>query len=329
MTISEIAKLAGVSTSTVSRVFSHNPNIRADVREHVFAVARKYGYHPRISNKQKNVVIITPYNSIYPVQSCVDMILMALTSEFPMRGFRLEILPVNNLERLDSIQFCGAAAIGAEPSEFTGWSDRFSAPLVIVDRNAAKVPPDVYFVHSDERQGMETAIDHLYSRGCRRIGCIIHGDPASGNADIRQAAILDALKARGLPTNPFIHFSGPGNEKYVEIIGRLLQQNADALFCPGGNAGIVAQYALSLFNRKIPQDISLIASEQTFFSQYAVPPQTTITQDYKAVAAAVADVIEARLDGSPVNPRTMLPYQLIQRDSVRFREDTSPHPRSS
>ena len=41
MTISEIAKLAGVSTSTVSRVFSHHPNIREDVRNHVFAVARQ------------------------------------------------------------------------------------------------------------------------------------------------------------------------------------------------------------------------------------------------------------------------------------------------
>ena len=194
---------------------------------------------------------------------------------------------------------------------------------MIVDRNASKVPRDVYFVHSDEKQGMETAIDHLHSRGCRKIGCIIHGDPGTGNADIRYKAILGALQTRGLPTNPFIHFSGPGNEKYVEIIGRLLRQNVDALFCPGGNAGIVAQYALSLFNRKIPEDISLIASEQTFFSQYAVPPQTTITQDYKAVAAAVADVIEARLDGTPIKTRTMLPYRLIPRDSVRFREDSS------
>lgn len=322
MTISEIARLAGVSASTVSRVFSHNPNIRADVREHVFAIARKYGYHPRISNKQKNVVIITPYDSVYPVQSCVDMILMALTQEFPMRGFRVEILPVNNLERLDSIQFCGAVAIGAEPADFMNWSGRFSSPLVIVDRDTKKVPPDVYFVRSDEKQGMEAAIDHLHSRGCRKIGCIIHGDPGTGNADVRCEAICEALKARGLPGgDPLIYFSGTGNDKYVEIIGKLLKQNIDALFCPGGNAGIISQYALSLFSRRIPEDISLIASEQTFFSQYAVPPQTTVTQDYKAVAVAAADVIEARLDGIKVAPKTTLSYHLIQRDSVRFREE--------
>ena len=48
MKIQEIARLAGVSTATVSRVFSHHPSIRPEVREHVFAVARQYGYHPRL-----------------------------------------------------------------------------------------------------------------------------------------------------------------------------------------------------------------------------------------------------------------------------------------
>lgn len=319
MTISEIARLAGVSTSTVSRVFSHHPNIREDVRTRVLAAAREHGYHPRLSSKQRNVVIVTPYDSVYPVQSCVDMILMALMRELPRRGFRLEVLPCNNLERLESIQFCGAVAVGAEPGDFKGWAERFPVPLVIVDRAAQPVSPDVCFVHSDERQGMTLAVDHLYRRGCRRIGCIIHGDPSTGNADIRHAAILTALRDRRLPVEePLICFSGPGSDRYVELIGKLLRQRADALFCPGGNAGIVSLYALSLFNRQLPADISLIASEQTFFSQHAVPPQTTISPDYPAIAAATADVLEKRLDGIPVpTDAATLPYRLISRESVR------------
>jgi len=317
MTINEIAKLAGVSTATVSRVFSHHPNIRPDVREHVFAVAKQHGYHPRVANKQKNVVIITPYNSVYPVQSCVDMILMALTQELPRRGFRLEILPQNNLERLDSIQFCGAVAIGAEPADFFSWPDRFSVPLVIVDRDAKKNLHDVYFVHASEEQGMDIAIGHLHERGCRRVGSIIHGSPGTGNADARQAAIVKALEGRGLPADDsLIYFSGPGTEKYVELIGKLLRQGVDSLFCPGGNAGIVSLYAFSLYGRRVPEDISLIASEQTFFSQYAVPPQTTITQDYQAVAVAVADVVEAWMDGLTPERKTVIPYKLIIRESV-------------
>lgn len=317
MTIHEIARLAGVSTATVSRVFSHHPGIRDEVREHVFEVARKHGYHPRVSSRQKNVVIITPYDSVFPVQSCVDMILMSLTQILPKRGFRLEILPVNNLERLDSIQFCAAVAIGVEESDFPNWSARFSVPLVIVDRELKKHAENVFSVRSDEAGGMELAIRHLHEHGCRKIGCIIHGRPGLGNADTRYAAIRKSLKKHELPLDDYlICFSGDGSEKYVELIGKLLKRGVDALFCPGGNAGIVALYAFSLYGKRVPEDISLIASEQSFFSQYAVPPQTTITQDYPAVAAAVAELIETWLDnGNPAFQNT-IPYKIIERESV-------------
>lgn len=317
MTIQEIAKLAGVSPATVSRVFSHHPNIRNDVRERVFAIAKAHNYHPRLSTKQRNVVIITPGEAIYPIRNCLEMVMMALTQELPKRGLRIEILPQDNMDRLDSIQFCGAVAIGAEPSDFQKWSNRFSAPLVLIDRDVPANSPSVYSVRSDEIQGMELAINHLYERGCRKIGCIIHGSAGTGNADIRHAAITKALKARELPVNDaMIHLSSDDN--YVEIIGKLLKQKIDALFCPGGNAGIVTAYALSLFNQRIPEDISMIASEHKLYSCYATPPQTTITQDHDALAEITADIIESHLGESKIKQSSKLPYSLITRDSVRY-----------
>jgi DNA-binding LacI/PurR family transcriptional regulator len=315
MKIQEIAKLAGVSPSTVSRVFSHHPNISAEIREKVFAVSKEHAYHPRLSTKQRNVVIITPYASVYPVQCCVEMILMALTHELPRRGFRIEVLPQDNLERLDSIQFCAAAAIGAQPEDFKHWSERFSVPLVIIDREAKLNSPEVYLVRSDEAQAMELAVAHLHDRGYRKIGCIIHGKPGTGNADIRYEALRKSLKKHDLPyDDAFIYFGN--DEEYLEIVGKLLRKGIDALFCPGGSGGILSAYALSLFNKKIPEDIALVASEQTFFSRYGTPPQTTITPDYKGVASSVADVIEARIGGRKFPPRTVLPYLLLPRESV-------------
>ena len=79
---------------------------------------------------------------------------------------------------------------------------------------------------------------------------------------------------------------------------------------------LIAAYALSLYNRRIPDDISLVASERTMYSRYAIPPQTTITQDYAAQAAAVADALDSRLRGNPFPQRTVIPYRLIERDSV-------------
>ena len=103
----------------------------------------------------------------------------------------------------------------------------------------------------------------------------------------------------------------------LELQQEMLRRGIDALFCPGGSGGIIAAYALSLFNRRVPEDISLIASEQTFFSRYGVPPQTTISPDYKALAASTADLIEARIGNLDFPRRTILPYILNSRESVR------------
>ena len=316
MKLQEIAKLAGVSPATVSRVFSHHPNIRNEVREHVFAIARKYNYHPRLSTKQRNVVIILPGDEIYPIRNCLEMVMMALTFVLPKRGFRIEVLPQDNIERLDSIQFCGAVAIGAEPGDFSKWSERFSAPLVLVDRDAPPHSSNVYSVRSNESQGMELAINHLYQHGCRRIGSIIHGEPGTGNVDIRCTAITKALESRELPAHDnLIHICEDDN--YVEFIGKLLRLKIDGLFCPGGNAGIITAYALSLFNKRVPEDVSLIASENKLFSRYATPPQTTITQDHIKLAEITSDIIESFPDASSQPQRSILEYSLIVRDSVK------------
>ena len=313
MTIQELAKLAGVSTATVSRVFNHHP-VREEIRRKIFDLAKKHHYLPRISTRQKNVVVLTPSDALFPAHSCVDMLLLALAQTFPKRGFRLEILPVNNLERLAGIPFCGAVAIGLEASEFSGWDERFATPLVVVDRypENGKMMRNIYFVHSDEIQAMQLAIDHLYVGGCRKIGCIVHGTPEKGNARIRFEAIADALKRHGLPCERMLCYAGNGTEKYVELIGKMLRYGADALFCPGGNAGLMALYALSLYGKKIPDDIALIASEQTAFSRYTVPPQTTFSPDYRKIAETVADVF----DGKNTQKCVSLPCRLIVREST-------------
>jgi LacI family transcriptional regulator len=79
----------------------------------------------------------------------------------------------------------------------------------------------------------------------------------------------------------------------------------------------VTAYALSLFNRRVPDDVSVIASEHKLFSRYATPPQTTITQDHTALAQIVGDVIESYGEESDIPRRSVLPYSLIARDSVR------------
>lgn len=317
VTIQQIAQEAGVSTATVSRVFGNHPNVKADVKERVFAAARRHGYFPRLSIRRRNVILITPSWAEYPVQNYVEMVISHLARELSGRGYRVEMLPDDSLERLDNVQFCGAIRIGSDEVPKANWSARFDAPLVLIDREAGGAQDNVFSVRSNEAQGMELAVEHLFARGHRRIGCLVSRSKA-GNALQRVRCLEEALAARGLsPEASPVRLVT--EESYVEEVGKLLRNRPDAIFSPGGSGGIIAAYALSLYGRRVPEDISLVVSERAMISRYCIPPQTAITQDYGALAAVAADVIDARLRKQAFARDTVLDYQLIERDSVATR----------
>ncbi|MBN2642638.1 MAG: LacI family DNA-binding transcriptional regulator [Victivallales bacterium] len=315
MKIQDIAKEAGVSSSTVSRVFANNGSISSFTRDKVMAVARKYSYHPRLSVKRRNVVIVTPSKVAFPAQNYTEMVLSELSRELSVRNYRVEILPLDNIDRLDNIQFCAVVAIGVDSHIATDWDKRFDAPLILIDRPAPPAARNVFAVHSDEQQGMDLAIEYLYNQGYRRIGILI-GSVEIGNPEIRREAIFLALAKHGLPCDEsLVRTARP--EQFVEEIGKLLRADVDSLFCPGGHGGIISAYALSLYNRRIPDDIALIASERSMVSCYCIPAQTTISQDYPALAYAVMVLIDARINGVHFPDKTVFPYKLIIRDSVK------------
>lgn len=314
MKIQEIAALAGVSTATVSRVFSHHPNIRNEVREQVLAVARRYGYRPRLSAKQKNIVIITPYKQLYPAAEFVEMVTSELIRELAANNFRIEILPHDNLERLGEISFCGAIGIGIDPPP--QWQEWFSLPLVIIDKIPVKKVPGAIYVHSDEKQGMELAVSHLVQRGCRRVGAMLHGAPSRGNVDFRVRGLLQAFRKYQLPEESSL-IKICGAETFFEEMGKLLQNGVDGVFCGGGaNFGGIAAYCLSLYGRKIPAGIRLISSERHRISRYCIPAQTTISPDYDQMAKTAISHLKSMIHGEKVPLETVLPYGLIVRDST-------------
>ena len=314
MKIQEIAKLAGVSTATVSRVFSHHPNIKKELREHVCRVAAEYGYTPRFSRKQKNALILTPGKQPYPVQAYVEMVTTELIDALSQQGYRIEIIPGGSWERLTSIPFCGVISIGVEPPE--NWDERFASPFVLIDKALEKKPQSVIQVRSDEVQGMYLAIKHLHECRCSKLGVIINGSENTGNVNIRYNAVFEALKKYYGKVDPR-QVRILSQELFVEEIGKFLQLGIDGLFCCGGsNAGGAAAYALSLFNKRIPDDIQLVSSERSQISCFCIPPQTTITQNYPALAAAATEVLERAAAGETVQQEIVLPYDLIIRDST-------------
>jgi DNA-binding LacI/PurR family transcriptional regulator len=316
-TIQKIAAEAGVSIATVSRVFSNHPNVRPEIRERVTQVARAYNYFPRLSNRRRTLILITPSRVEHPVQSYVEMVISHMVEAASHRGYRIEILSEDNIDRLEDTQFCGAIQISAAQPLWDFWRHRFQTPLIVIDREIPENQPHGISIRSNEQQGMELAVDYLVRKGHQRIGCLVSGTKL-GNAALRARHLRQALEKRGLPAGD-THVRLVEEAEYVEAVGKLLQRQVDAIFAPGGQGGIITAYALALFGKRVPDDISLVVSERTIISRYCVPPQTAITQDYQRLASLAMDRIDASLRNDPIPPETILEYQLIERDSVMDR----------
>ena len=315
MKIQEIAALAGVSASTVSRVFNHSPRISKEVRQRVLAIAKEHSYHPRLPAKNRNIVILTPDEPSYPAHYCVEILVMSVSRELSEHNFHIEILPWNNRKRLSSIQFYGAVAIGINAENFLDWGKLYAQPLVVLDREMPHSVVGVWQVSSDEMQAMELAVEHFRDRHLHKIACLIYGTPGLGNADLRFQAALNALKKYDYPHDENL-LSFASEESCVEVVGKLLIQDVDALLCPGGSGGLLTAYALNLFGKRIPDDISLISTELSSFSSHSIPPQTALKPDYMGIAAKVVEIFHAVLEGNPFPTKTVLPYCLIKRESV-------------
>ncbi|WP_269523578.1 LacI family DNA-binding transcriptional regulator [Coraliomargarita parva] len=313
-TIRDIAREAGVSIATVSRVFSNHPNVKAEIRERILRIARKHNYVPRLSIGRRTVILITPSRYEHPVQSYVEMVIACLAEAVGKRGYRIEIIPEDNLERLENTQFCAAIQISAAELPWKNWGRRFQAPLILIDREPPQKSSHVYAVRSNEKQGMELAIDHLIQKGHERIGCLI-SNTKWGNPSLRAQHLKKALSDRKLPaSDAFIRVVDEAN--YIEETGKLLQRKISAIFAPGGMGGIITAYALSLFGKKVPEEVSLVASERATTSRYCLPPQTCITQNYHELASIATDIVDASLRRMEIPRDTILDYQLIERDSV-------------
>jgi LacI family transcriptional regulator len=133
---------------------------------------------------------------------------------------------------------------------------------------------------------------------------------------IRQKGLLNSLKKHCSSVSASqIRICTP--ETFFEEMGKLLQMGIDGVFCGGGgNFGGIAAYCLSLYGKKIPDEIRLISSERHRISRYCIPAQTTITQDYQKLASETIALLEQMIHGDKVPLEIVLPYSLIARDST-------------
>ncbi len=330
VTVYEVAKAAGVSTATVSRVLAGKPTVDEDLAALVRSTAERLGYRPnrvarslRVQSTQ-TVGIVVPdlTNPFFPavvqaVENTLDRHGRSLLLCDSGNDVEAEMRRVRNLldHRIDGllISVCDRTA--------SQRAVRFAAsrvPVVQLDRRALTTLP---YVGVDQAAAMNDVISHLLDQGCNRFG-YISSSPEISTSRERLTAFLRRLRPSDPGLDERVHIGDFSLAWGAEAARRLLRVHPlpDAIVCSNDLNAVGALEALSSAGLRVPQDVALTGFDDTVLATTSRPRLTTVRQPVDDLAeTAVAALLAAIQDPASPPHSIALPAILVPRDSTRRR----------
>ena len=309
--IIEIAKIANVHPSTVSRALNNNSRISEKTRNLIQQIALEYGYVPdsaaRGLSQRKSmiigVIVSDISNSFYAhiisaienAMNAQDYDVIVSSSHFDADA-EARCIRTMISRRVDALVICNPTPSSIPLLESV--RDRF--PIILCD----SVRPCSAFdrIYVDESFGVSCAVSHLVAQGHTKIGTI---------SDISDAPRIhmfqEKLREHGLEVLPEYHllsddFDYPSGYRSVY---QLYEQGClpTALFCIRDNVAIGALRAAYELNLSIPDQLSIIGYDDGQIAEYAFSPLTTIHQPVEQIAANAVQCILDRLQNADLPPK--------------------------
>lgn len=289
VTIKDIANRLGISVSTVSKGLSGASDISDDLRQMVLDTAVELGYTPKKSKKDENkklCIFIENIEYETPNQFGYEIVLGFKQSAF-RENWSVTIVPVTPAfqlsEKYDTYMlkhgFSGGFLVGfALNDEWMRQLNYTSIPTVLFD-NHIKKNPHVCYVGTDNYEGIEVAIDHLYQLGHKKIA-FLNGSLYSMVTDQRHQAFLEHMQSHELPIDEKLIAHGyyvADTAKYH--VSSFLEHGATAIMCGSDliASGVITE--CHLHGLSVPDDISVVGFDDLPIASFLDPPLTTVRQD--------------------------------------------------
>jgi DNA-binding LacI/PurR family transcriptional regulator len=291
VTIKDIARTLNISTSTVSRALRNLPDVNAETRKAVVALADKLDYYPdsialSLVKKKTNILgVIVPDIRAHFFSSAIS----GIQEVAAQSGYNVMIAPSNEsleteIKNIYTLVSSRADGIIISCSVNTHSSEHFrmivdkGIPLIFFDRVQEEM--DVTKVTIDDYEGARLAVEHLVQQGCTRIAHL--GGPGSVSiCRKRLQGYLDVLNKHGLPVDPdLILDTGLREENARTGTKKLLElaQLPDAIF---GINDLITLKALEVIKEaglRIPEDIALVGFGDEPITTLVRPSLSTVNQ---------------------------------------------------
>lgn len=320
-----VAKLSGVSPSTVSRILNNTAKVSDTKRETVLRVIEETGFRPNLAaralagGRAMSIGVLTQYIDSPFYGEAIRGIEEVLASEgytalfASGRGEKdLELERLNMLmeRNIDGLIVLSSTLEDRELEELAR-----ELPVVLTGR--ATLNQKLTSIGFDNLGGGATALGHLADLG-HTIIAVIDG-PDDPDAALRMEGIRSECVERGIDLDPARIEVGDFNELggYQAMV-RLLQKRLDfsAVIALNDQMAYGAMLALSEAGLSVPDDVSLVGFDDLPHSAYTVPPLTTISQPVNMIGAMAASTVLAMVAGYQQSARQSVAASLILRKST-------------
>ena len=336
-TAQDVARLAGVSPSAVSRVFTPGASASARTAEKVRAAAQQLGYRPNILARSLitgrtriiGLAVATLDNHIYP------MALEQISRALQARGYHVLVLIAPNdetaieavVQELIDYQVEGLlAASVAMTNTLTSACEANGIPVVMFNRG--QDDPRLSQVTSDNFDGGRQAARALLASGARRIGHISGWGGSSTGRD-RAAGFRAALTEAGL-TPAFVADGQYSRERAQQIVRDQFaagHDRPDGLFVGSDHMafGVLAVLRFEL-GLRVPEDVAVVAFDDVPMAAWPEFDLTTVAQPLQDMVTATVETLMNKIaEGPDAQPRKIiLPCRLVLRGTTRLPEGWTP-----
>jgi LacI family transcriptional regulator len=329
MNLEQIAKLSGVSRSTVSRVVNNDPNVSVVTREKVLQVVKRVNYTPNAAARGLaagrthvlGLVIPTGVAALF-TDPYFPILIQGVSSACNTREYSVMLWlaePEYERRQIRQIMYSGLVD-GVIVSSMLLNDSLVQAlfegdlPFMLVGRHPTDTRAS--YVDADNIGGAREAVTHLLRLGCTRVATITGPQNMTAGAD-RLTGYLAALRNRGLVSDPSLIAEGDFTEAGgYRAMQQLLACRLDALFAASDIMAIGAMRALREASLRVPEDVAVVGFDDLPQSTHSDPPLTTVRQPiYRLGSTTVDSLLDliAYPDSSP--RRIVLPTELVVRAS--------------
>jgi LacI family transcriptional regulator len=322
-TIRDVAKLAGVSVATVSRVLNQNGYVNEETEKRVRRAIKELNYKPNevartlFKKTSKTIGLIVPdiSNPFFPelvravedVTNIYDYTVILCNSDEKSEKEK-EYIEVLKQKYVDGIILTTNQLEIAEVSEL-------DVPVVVLDRPFNHSFPSVI---ADNYGGARMATRHLYEIGCRKIAHI-QGPPHVVNAVERFNGYRDEMKELGLWDENLIILGNYQLKQAKEAVLQALKEHEiDGIFAGNDVMAVGALKAVQQLGLRVPEDVAIIGYDGIPLTEMTTPELSTISQPIYEMGVIAARLLMKRIEGKPLEKiHHVLSVQLIQRESTR------------